>query len=57
MKRLSFKTQFKIEFLLPLTSCRKVLGKCLVLNSSDVSSLPLSIAIGYEISSNIVMFL
>ena len=26
MKRLSFITQFKIEFLLPLTSCRKVLG-------------------------------
>ena len=27
MKRLSFVTQFKIEFLLPLTSCRKMLGK------------------------------
>ena len=27
MKRLSFITQFKIEFLLPFTSCRKVLGK------------------------------
>ena len=26
-KRLSFITPFKIEFLLPLTSCRKVLGK------------------------------
>ena len=26
-KRLSFITQFKIEFLLPFTSCRKVLGK------------------------------
>ena len=26
-KRLSFITQFKIEFLLPLTGCRKVLGK------------------------------
>ena len=25
--RLSFITQFKIEFLLPFTSCRKVLGK------------------------------
>ena len=27
MNRLSFLTQFKIEFLLPFTSCRKVLGK------------------------------
>ena len=27
MKRLSFITQFKLEFLLPFTSCRKVLGK------------------------------
>ena len=27
MKRLSFITQFKIEFLLPSTGCRKVLGK------------------------------
>ena len=27
MKRLSFITQFKIEFFLPFTSCRKVLGK------------------------------
>ena len=27
MKRLSFITQFKIEFLLPFTSCRKELGK------------------------------
>ena len=27
IKRLSFITQFKIEFLLPFTSCRKVLGK------------------------------
>ena len=26
-KRLSFITPFKIEFLLPLTGCRKVLGK------------------------------
>ena len=26
LKRLSFKTQFKIEFLLPFTGCRKVLG-------------------------------
>ena len=25
--RLSFITQFKIEFLLPFTDCRKVLGK------------------------------
>ena len=29
MKRLSFITQFKIEFLLPFTSCRKVFGKML----------------------------
>ena len=29
MKRLSFITQFKIELLLPFTSCRKVLEKCL----------------------------
>ena len=29
MKRLSFITQFKIEFLLPFTGCRKVLGKML----------------------------
>ena len=27
MKRLSFITQFKIEFILPFTGCRKVLGK------------------------------
>ena len=27
MKRLSFRTQFKIEFLLQFTGCRKVLGK------------------------------
>ena len=27
MKRLSFITQFKIEFLLPSLGCRKVLGK------------------------------
>ena len=27
MKGLSFITQFKIEFLLPFTGCRKVLGK------------------------------
>ena len=27
MKRLSFITQFKIEFLLPFTNCREVLGK------------------------------
>ena len=27
MKRLSFITQFKIEFLLPSTGCRKMLGK------------------------------
>ena len=27
MKRLSFKTQFKIEFLLPFTGCREVFGK------------------------------
>ena len=31
MKILSFITQFKIEFLLPFTSCRKVLGKMPVL--------------------------
>ena len=33
MKRLSFVTQFKIEFLLPFTSCRKVFGKMPVLMS------------------------
>ena len=27
MKRLSFITQFRIEFLLPFTGCRKVLQK------------------------------
>ena len=27
MKRYSFITQFKIEFLLPFTGCKKVLGK------------------------------
>ena len=27
MKRLSFITQFRIEFLLPFTGCRKMLGK------------------------------
>ena len=27
MKRLSFITQFKIEFLLPFTGCKKLLGK------------------------------
>ena len=26
LKRLSFKTKFKIEFLLPFTNCRKVPG-------------------------------
>ena len=31
MKRLSFLIQFITEFLLPFTSCRKVLGKCLIL--------------------------
>ena len=31
MKILSFITQFKIEFLLPFTSCRNVLGKMPVL--------------------------
>ena len=29
--RLSFITQFKIEFLIPFTGCRKVLGKMPVL--------------------------
>ena len=29
MKRLSFITQFKIEFLLPFNGCRKVFGKML----------------------------
>ena len=29
MKRLSLITQFKIEFLLPFTGCRKKLGKIL----------------------------
>ena len=28
-KRLIFITQFKIEFLVPFTGCRKVLEKCL----------------------------
>ena len=27
MKKLSLTTQFKIEFLLPFASCRKVIGK------------------------------
>ena len=34
IKRLSFITQFKIEFLLPYTGCNKVLEK----NASDLSS-------------------
>ena len=29
LKRLSIKTQFKIELLLPFTGCKKVLGKSL----------------------------
>ena len=32
MKKLSFITQFKIEFLLPFTGCRKCLEKCLLVN-------------------------
>ena len=35
MKRLSFITQFKIEFLLPFTGCRKVLGKMPLRSSWD----------------------
>ena len=34
MKRLSFKAQFKIEFLPPFTGSRKVLEKCLNLDAS-----------------------
>ena len=33
MKRLSFITKFKIEFLLPFTGCGKVLGKMPALES------------------------
>ena len=36
MKRLSFITQFKIEFLLPFIGCRNVLGK---MPAKDVSLL------------------
>ena len=38
MKRLSFITQFKIEFLLTFTGCRKVLGKmpATLLNTTNV---------------------
>ena len=35
MKRLSFLTLFKIEFLLPFTSCRTVLGKVLILATQN----------------------
>ena len=45
--RLSFFTQFKIEFLLPFTGCRKVLGKmpeCVTVttkyNITDTISVP-----------------
>ena len=37
MKKLSFITYFKIEFLLPLTSCRKVFGKMPALLSCESS--------------------
>ena len=33
MKRLSFITQFKIDFLLPFSGCRKVLGKMPVVST------------------------
>ena len=36
MKKLGFITQFKIEFLLPFTGCRKMLGKVPVRNFFDV---------------------
>ena len=36
-KRLSFTTQFKIEFLLPFTNCRKVLRKMTALLTEDLS--------------------
>ena len=39
MKRLRFITQFKIEFLLPFTGCRKVLGKMPVLRLTFSSKL------------------
>ena len=35
MMRLSFKTQFKIEFLLPFTGSRKVLGKMITLKQME----------------------
>ena len=38
MKRLSFITQFKIEFLLPFSGCRKVLGKMPVDNKCETIS-------------------
>ena len=36
MKRLSFITQFKIEFLLPFIGCRKVLGKITILKITSL---------------------
>ena len=36
MKKLSFKTQFKTDFLLPFTGCRKVLVKMPVSKLFDV---------------------
>ena len=42
MKRLSFINQFKIEFLLPFTGCRKVLGKMPESSSEKYSDLTLA---------------
>ena len=42
--RLSFITQFKIEFLPPLTSCRKVLGKISVFKKTRGSSFKIIIS-------------
>ena len=41
LKRLSIKAQFKIDFLLPFTGCRKVLRKMSVLGVSRQISFPM----------------
>ena len=44
MKKLSFITQFKIEFLLPFTGCRKVLGKKAAINITTKFSANLNLS-------------
>ena len=50
VNRMSFITQFKIEFLLPFTGCKKVLGKMPVYPQKFCY-------VGYEVSANYPLFL